>query len=63
MGWSKNYQAAKNLRAMKKGDQCFFTIQISERNSRYSRVIKEHYLDKTDQSGHFVAITVRFLKS
>ena len=25
-------------------------------------VIKEHYPDKTDQSGRFVAVTVRFLK-
>ena len=25
-------------------------------------VIKEHYLDKTDQSGRFVAVTVKFIK-
>ena len=25
-------------------------------------VIKEHYLDKTDKSGRFVAVTVKFLK-
>ena len=25
-------------------------------------VIREHYLDKTDQSGRFVAVTVKFLK-
>ena len=24
----RNYQAAKNLKMMKKGDQCFFIIQI-----------------------------------
>ena len=24
LGWSRNYQAAKNLKTMKKGDQCFF---------------------------------------
>ena len=27
----RNYQAAKNLKSMKKGDQCFFTIQILEK--------------------------------
>ena len=26
------------------------------------KVIKEHYPDKTDQSGRFVAVTVKFLK-
>jgi predicted RNA-binding protein with PUA-like domain len=27
----RNYQAAKNLKNMKKGDLCFFIIQISEK--------------------------------
>ena len=27
----RNYQAAKNLRLMKRGDQCFFTTQILEK--------------------------------
>ena len=25
-------------------------------------VVKEHYIDKTDKSGRFVAVTVKFLK-
>ena len=59
----RNYQAAKNLRAMKKGDQCFFYhSNIGKEIVGIVEVIKEHYLDKTDQSGQFVAITVRFLK-
>ena len=59
----RNYQAAKNLRSMKKGDQCFFYhSNIGKEIVGIVKVIKEHYLDKTDQSGQFVAVTVRFLK-
>ena len=59
----RNYQAAKNLKAMKKGDQCFFYhSNIGKEIVGIVEVIKEHYLDKTDQSGRFVAITVKFLK-
>ena len=59
----RNYKAAKNLRPMKKGDQCFFYhSNIGKEIVGIVKVIKEHYLDKTDQSGQFVAVTVRFLK-
>ena len=59
----RNYQAAKNLKSMKKGDQCFFYhSNIGKEIVGIVEVIKEHYLDKTDQSGRFVAVTVRFLK-
>ena len=59
----RNYQAAKNLKSMKKGDQCFFYhSNIGKEIVGIVEVIKEHYLDKTDQSGRFVAITVKFLK-
>ena len=58
----RNYQAAKNLRTMKQGDQCFFYhSNIGKEIVGIVEVIKEHYLDKTDQSGQFVAVTVRFL--
>ena len=58
----RNYQAAKNLKAMKKGDQCFFYhSNIGKEIVGVVEVIKEHYLDKTDQSGRFVAVTVKFL--
>ena len=58
----RNYQAAKNLRGMKKGDQCFFYhSNIGKEIVGIVEVIKEHYPDKTDQSGRFVAVTVRFL--
>ena len=59
----RNYQAAKNLRSMKKGDQCFFYhSNIGKEIVGIIEVIKEHYLDKTDQSGRFVAVTVKFLR-
>ena len=59
----RNYQAAKNLKAMKKGDQCFFYhSNIGKEIVGIVEVIKEHYIDKTDQSGRFVAVTVKFVK-
>ena len=59
----RNYQAAKNLKSMKKGDQCFFYhSNIGKEIVGIVEVIKEHYLDKTDKSGKFVAVTVRFRK-
>ena len=58
----RNYQAAKNLKTMKLGDQCFFYhSNIGKEIVGVVEVIKEHYLDKTDQSGRFVAVTVKFL--
>ena len=59
----RNYQAAKNLKTMNKGDKCFFYhSNIGKEIVGIVEVIKEHYLDKTDKSGRFVAITVRYLK-
>ena len=57
----RNYQAAKNLKAMRKGDQCFFYhSNIGKEIVGIVEVIKEAYIDKTDQSGRFVAVTVKF---
>jgi predicted RNA-binding protein with PUA-like domain len=59
----RNYQAAKNLKSMKKGDQCFFYhSNIGKEIVGIVEVIKEAYLDKTDKTGKFVAVTVKFLK-
>ena len=58
----RNYQAAKNLKTMKKGDQCFFYhSNIGKEIVGIVEVIKEAYIDKTDQSGRFVAVTVKFI--
>ena len=57
----RNYQAAKNLKNMKKGDLCFFYhSNIGKEIVGIVEVIKESYLDKTDKSGRFVAVTVKF---
>ena len=59
----RNYQAAKNLKNMKTGDLCFFYhSNIGKEIVGIVKVIKEAYLDKTDKSGRFVAVTVRFVK-
>ena len=59
----RNYQAAKNLKSMKNGDLCFFYhSNIGKEIVGIVEVIKEAYPDKTDQSGRFVAINVKFLK-
>jgi len=59
----RNYQAAKNLKSMKQGDLCFFYhSNIGKEIVGIVEVIKEAYLDKTDKSQRFVAVTVRFKK-
>ncbi len=59
----RNFQAAKNLKSMKKGDLCFFYhSNIGKEIVGVVEVIKEAYLDKTDKSGKFVAVTVKFVK-
>ena len=57
----RNYQAANNLKKMKKNDLCFFYhSNIGKEIVGIVEVIKESYLDKTDKSGRFVAVTVKF---
>jgi predicted RNA-binding protein with PUA-like domain len=59
----RNYQAAKNLKNMKKGDLCFFYhSNIGKEIVGIVEVIKESFLDKTDKNGRFVAVTVKFKK-
>jgi len=57
----RNYQAAKNLRNMKKGDLSFFYhSNIGKEIVGVVEIIKEAFLDKTDNDGRFVAVQVRF---
>ena len=59
----RNYQAARNLKNMKKNDLCFFYhSNIGKEIVGIVKVIKEAYIDKTDKTGRFVAVTVRFKK-
>ena len=57
----RNYQAANNLRSMKKGDLCFFYhSNIGKEIVGVVEVIKEAFVDKTDKDGRFVAVQVKF---
>ena len=59
----RNYQAASNLKKMEKGDLCFFYhSNIGKEIVGIVEVIKEAYTDKTDKSGRFVAVSVKFIK-
>ena len=57
----RNYQAAKNLRNMRKGDLCFFYhSNIGKEIVGIVEIIKESFLDKTDKNGRFVAVQVKY---
>ena len=57
----RNYQAANNLKKMKKGDLCFFYhSNIGKEIVGIVEVIKTAFLDKTDKEGRFVAVQVKF---
>ena len=58
----RNFQAANNLRNMKKGDKCFFyhTGKIKSIIGIVT-VIKEAFLDKSDKTQKFVSVKVKAL--
>ena len=62
--WSgvRNYQAAKNLRNMKKGDKCFF-YHTGKTKSIIGivEIIKKAFWDKSDKTKKFVSVVVRAL--
>ena len=58
----RNYQAAKNLKKMKIGDKCFFYHTGEERSIvGIVEVIKEAFLDKSDNTKKFVSVMVKAL--
>ena len=59
----RNYQAANNLKKMKKGDLCFFYhSNIGKEIVGIVEVIKSAFTDPTDEKKKFVAVKVRFKK-
>ena len=57
----RNYQAAKNLKNMKKGDLCFFYhSNIGKEIVGIVEVIKTAFIDSTDKKDRFVAVQVKF---
>jgi len=58
----RNFQAAKNLKNMKRGDKCFFYHTGKEKKIvGIVEIIKESFLDKTDIAGRFVSVIVKAL--
>lgn len=56
----RNHQAANNLKAMKKGDQCLFYHSGGERRVMGTvSVVREYYPDPSDQSGRFGMVDVK----
>ena len=63
MGWGEKSSSCKKFKIHEKGDQCFFYhSNIGKEIVGIVEVIKEAYADKTDKSGRFVAVTVKFLR-
>ena len=57
----RNYQAANNLKKMKKGDLCFFYhSNIGKEIVGVVEIIKTAFIDKTDKEARFVAVQVKF---
>ena len=59
----RNYQAANNLKKMKKGDLCFFYhSNIGKEIVAVVQIIKEAFKDPTDRDKKFFAVKVKFKK-
>ena len=59
----RNYQAAKNLKNMKKGDLCFFYhSNIGKEIVGIVEIIKTAFIDKTDKQKKFVSVKVKYKK-
>ena len=59
----RNYQAANNLKKMKKGDLCFFYHSNIDREIvGIVEIAKSAFIDPTDKLKKFVAVQVRFKK-
>ena len=59
----RNYQAANNLKKMKKGDLCFFYhSNIGKEIVGIVKVTRTAFIDLTDKQKKFVAVQVKFKK-
>ena len=59
----RNYQAANNLKKMKKGDLCFFYhSNIGKEIVGIVEIIKTAFIDPTDEQKKFFAIKVKYKK-
>ena len=59
----RNFQAAKNLKSIKRGDQAFFYHSGEDRAIVGTcEIVKEAYPDPSDPEGRFVMVDVKALK-
>ncbi len=59
----RNYQAANNLKKMKKGDLCFFYhSNIGKEIVGIVEIIKTAFIDPSDKKKRFVAVKVKYKK-
>ncbi len=59
----RNYQAANNMKAMKRGDRAFFYHSVNEKCIvGIVEVVKEYYPDPSDASGRFGMVDVKALR-
>ena len=57
----RNYQAANNLKKMRRGDLCFFYhSNIGKEVVGIVEVIKTAFIDPTDKEKRFVAVKVKY---
>ena len=60
----RNYQAANNLKKMKKGNLCFFYhSNIGKEIVGIVEIIKTAFIDPTDAQKKFVAVQVKYKKT
>ena len=58
----RNYQAAGNMKAMRKGDRAFFYHSSGEKRIVGTvEIVREYYPDPTDASGRFGMVDVKAL--
>ena len=63
MGWCEKLSGSKKSKKNEKGDKCFFYhSNIGKEIVGIVEVVREAFIDKTDQTGRFVAVTVKFIK-
>ena len=56
----RNHQADNNMKAMKRGDRCFFYHSVSAKEIvGVVEVVREHYPDPSDASGRFGMVDVK----
>ena len=60
----RNFQAAKNLKSMKKGDLCFFYhSNIGKEIVGIVEVIRTAFIDPSDKQKKFVAVQVKYKRA